>query len=326
MKFKNVIYDFCIFFVLIALLVSLNRVFLLKDENFYNYQNFIRQPKDSVDILVLGSSHSMNGIDAQDLDSYLNDRQISVKTFNMSVTGMRLEVMNYRLKEALKTQSPQLLIVETFSLVPLSYSNEDITRRYSIDYMPLNKNKISYVDQYISSDRLSYLFPFIKYHSRWDELCLDDFKSLHPGWVGHVSKDNGLITDAEDVVCSAADDFFASDFSDLNDTEELEPDVEAALQDLLATAASHNMDVLFLSLPYKIQMDYPCEKLIRNNNYVAENYCKSDSVHMLDLNKCFPALSWRYDYMQDEGHMNDAGCEAVLPTIGNFINEHYQFD
>ena len=47
------------FAVFLCLFLVINRVFLYKDNNFYNYVNYMSQPEESIDILVMGSSHSI---------------------------------------------------------------------------------------------------------------------------------------------------------------------------------------------------------------------------------------------------------------------------
>ena len=136
--------------IFIGLFTVVNKVFLIKNENLYNYINFSNQPEDSVDILVMGSSHSMDGIDAQELDAILLEEYgIIAKSFNMSVTGMRLEQIGYRFKEALKTQEPSVLVIETFSCVPQSTGTNETINRWALDYVPLSREKVQYIGEEI---------------------------------------------------------------------------------------------------------------------------------------------------------------------------------
>lgn len=303
-------------------LVITNKVFLLKDENYYNYYNYTKQEKDSIDVLILGSSHSINGLGASELDRLLLEKNISVKTFNMSVTGLRFEMMPYRLKEALKTQSPKLLIVETFSAVPIQYSDEDVARRYAFDYMPLTLEKWDYINTYIPENKNSYLFPLLRYHSRWQELTKEDFYIFNSAKMAEKCRENGLIAHTADVECDKTDAYFEKDFSGITEEESLDPVVEQALKDLLQVAKNNQTKVLFISLPYKVQMGYDSEKLVRNNNYIRTNFC-DETRFILDLNKCYADLQWSYHDMQDEGHMNASGREKIMPVLADFIAENY---
>lgn len=299
-----------------------NKVFLLKDENFYNYHNFTMQGKNSIDILILGSSHSRNGIDASQLDTLLEEQNISVRSFNMSITGLRFEMMAYRLKEVLKTQTPKLLIVETFSAVPIEYSDIDITRRYAIDYMPLTINKLQYINHYIEEEKKSYIFPLLRYHSRWKELTKEDFLVLNPPRLDSISRENGLVAYTEDVVWEKEDDYFTNDFSTVTEESVIEPEVDKALQDLLQVAEKNHIAILFVSLPFKIQMGYDSEQLVQNNNYIRNHYCDG-KMKLLDFNKNYAALEWDFQDMQDEGHMNESGRQKIMPVLADFIEDNY---
>lgn len=308
--------------VLVVVLLITNKVFLLKDENFYNYHNFTRQERNTIDILVLGSSHSRNGIDANRLDALLSEQNISVKSFNMSVTGLRFEMMAYRLREALKTQSPKLLIVETFSAVPIEYSDVDITRRYAIDYMPFTLNKLQYINRYIEEEKNSYIFPLLRYHSRWKELTKEDLLVLNSSWLASTSRQNGLVAFTEDVVWDKEDDYFARDFSGITEEITLESEVDSALQELLQVAKENQIAVLFVSLPFKVQMGYTSEQLVQNNAYIQRHYC-DENTKLLDFNRDYAALQWSFQDMQDEGHMNASGREKIMPALAEFIGQNY---
>ena len=58
---------------------------------------------------------------------------------------MRIEQIAYRLQEAVKNQSPKLLVIETFSFAPMELSNDEVVRRYALDYMPLSTEKIKFI-------------------------------------------------------------------------------------------------------------------------------------------------------------------------------------
>ena len=85
----------------------------MKSDGLYNCIDFIRQPINSIDILVLGSSHSKDGIDARELDDILLEEYgIETRTFNMSVNQMRMEQIAYRSKHDLTKEDWEILFCE----------------------------------------------------------------------------------------------------------------------------------------------------------------------------------------------------------------------
>lgn len=322
MKAKNILIDIAVIVILIVILWGLNRIFIIKDINLYNYEGYMAQEKNTVDILVMGSSHSMNAIDSSELDTYLSESGINTKTFNMSITGMRFESMCYRLKEALKTQSPKLLVIETFSATPMSYSNPEVTRRYALDYMPLSINKLAYVYRYIDENRFSYIFPLLRYHYRWQELGIEDYEILNPRIQKMKSERMGINAFTEDVVWPDDDGYFNTDYSECNEMEPLDDEVYEALSEIMTIASERGMKVLFVSIPYKIQMGYSSDHLVKNNNYIRDKFCDNTDVFMLDMNRMYKDMNWTYDCMQDEGHVNTYGRSLVMPVLADYIRDN----
>ena len=66
MQKKQIFYFFlkmCIFIaIFMSLFAIIHKVLLVKSDGLYNYINFTEQPENSIDILILGSSHSKDGI------------------------------------------------------------------------------------------------------------------------------------------------------------------------------------------------------------------------------------------------------------------------
>lgn len=312
-----------ILFLLLFLVMFfvVNRIFLYKDNNYFNYQNFVRQKENSIDILVMGSSHSIDSIDSVGLGEKLQEEGLSLSVFNMSITGMRIEQIVYRFEEALKTQKPELLIVETFSFVPISYSNEETTRRYALDYMPLTQEKVQFIENKVE-DKSSFYVPFIKYHTRWMELNKEDFQVLSDKWVEEKSRYNGILVGEKPDFQGERDTYFEQDFQAISESRELEAAQKEDLEYLIELARENDVKILFLSVPYKIQMDFPSVELIKCNNYLQENYVDDEWIYMLDLNEKMNELQWNYDYMQDEGHVNNKGREIVMNHLAQYIGTY----
>lgn len=318
-KMKFVLNTGIFFALFLSMFLAVNRIFLYKDNNYYNYESFLRQDNDTVDILVMGSSHSIDAIDSAQLSQKLAEEEgLDTSVFNMSITGMRIEQIAYRFEEALRTQKPKLLIVETFSFVPISYSNEETIRRYALDYMPLDREKIRFINNKIE-DKTSFYVPFIKYHSRWMELNREDFQVLSKEWVKEKSKYNGIAADEKPDYTGERDAYFEQDFTAITECCPLEEAQKEDLEYLLRLADENDVRLLFVSVPYKVQMDYNSVELIKCNNYLREEYVDDERIYLLDLNADMNALHWNYDYMQDEGHVNNKGRMVVMDCLAEYI-------
>lgn len=324
---KQIIFFFlkmCIFIVIfLSLFTIVHKVFLVKSDNLYNYINFTEQPKESIDILVLGSSHSMDGIDAREVDCILSEEYgIETKTFNMSITGMRMEQIGYRFKEALKTQSPAVLVIETFSCAPINTGTNESINRWAMDYVPLNADKLEYIRMDVDESlQTSFLVPFIKYHSRWHELTKEDWAVLCLPKVRNRSQSAGIVAPDKPDFDGTWDNYFQQDFAQIMEERELPEYYRGIIQEIIEVCEKIDCKVIFLSIPYKVQADFYATELVKYNNYIVREYVDNEKVYMYDMQKLVRELNWGYEHMTDEGHVNNLGREVVNKQLAGMIKD-----
>lgn len=327
MEKKQIIFFFVKMVLFIAIFMDLfsaaEKVFLAKDINMYVYNNFVRQPENSIDILIMGSSHSMDGIEAREVDRILTERYgIKSKTFNMSVTGMRLEQIGYRWKEALKTQKPSVLVIETFSLAPQSTGTNEIINRWALDYIPLSIEKVKYIEKKIGEDlRTSFLVPFIKYHSRWGELTEEDWEILSRKKTRVKSQGYGFTASDKPGFEGIADDYFEQDFSAITEKNVLTQAYQEELAEIIESCREINCKILFLCIPYKVQAGVYASELVKYNNYLEQEYVNNEDIYMYDMQKNTEFLQWGYEHMSDEGHVGNLGREVINRELADRIKE-----
>ena len=312
----------CIFIaIFLGLFAMLHKVFLAKSDNLYNYINFTKQPEESIDVLVLGSSHSMDGIDARELDNILSEEyEIEAKTFNMSITGMRMEQIGYRFKEALKTQRPSILVIETFSCAPINTGTNESVNRWAVDYVPLNRDKLEYIQVDVEESlQTSFLVPFIKYHSRWKELTEEDWEILSWEKVWNRSQNAGFVAPDKPDFKDEPDEYFEQDFALITEERELPEYYKGIIQEIIESCEEINCKVLFLSIPYKVQADFYATELVKYNNYIVREYVDNECVYMYDMQKTVQELNWGYEHMTDEGHVSNFGREVVNRQLAGMI-------
>ena len=137
---------------------------------------------NSAQIIVLGSSHTTLGFSPA--ECY---KQTGITSYNLSTAKQPIEVAYFLLKEAVKTQSPEVVVYEISSLF---YSPGEVNTakyRYIMDSMPLSINKIWMADSYArynKKDELELfsigeaLCPIYYYHDRWKEINEQEFSNL----------------------------------------------------------------------------------------------------------------------------------------------------
>jgi len=73
------------------------------------WKDFYKQNKNTVDVIFIGSSHARFAFDTR-----IFDKELEIKTFNLSSSDQTPVVGYYALKEALKYQQPRLIVYEAY--------------------------------------------------------------------------------------------------------------------------------------------------------------------------------------------------------------------
>ncbi len=85
----------------------------------------------------------------------------------------------YLLEETLKYEKPKVVV---FNILSMKYDTpqKETYNRMTLDGMKLSPEKIRSIQASMLEEEnmLSYLVPFLRFHSRWDELTKDDFTYL----------------------------------------------------------------------------------------------------------------------------------------------------
>ncbi|MCD8005042.1 MAG: hypothetical protein LUE91_05255 [Oscillospiraceae bacterium] len=148
---------------------------------------FYNEPEDEFEVLFLGSSHAYASFSPLRLWE-----DTGVKSYTFATQQQPLWATYTYLKEALKRQSPALVVVEcNMAARTEEYYEEGVTYSY-MDDIPFswNKVKLAWVSADTLSGRVELLCNFFKYHGRWDSLTGADFtfvrsqvQSTYKGYV-----------------------------------------------------------------------------------------------------------------------------------------------
>ena len=175
----------CIAFVLAALFCIKGAIRILVPKNYTgewlspvpSYCGFYELKKDTVDVLFLGSSHTYASFCPQVLyDEY------GITSYNMGMGNQNLILSYYWLKEALRTQSPSAVVVESVFAFNRcnnpSNSLESATQK-SLNYMHWTRNRVDAIKAFCEIEPELYswesFIPNLRYHDRWKELHEEDF-------------------------------------------------------------------------------------------------------------------------------------------------------
>ena len=176
------------FFALLASLLVIAMVLsaasVLCSPKRHNYGSdwgeFLREERDTVDVLFIGSSLTYCNIIPA---IFWEETGLTA----WDVTGPELTVPGayHYLVEALKTQSPQIVFIETSAVL---YSRYTGFTKTVIGQMPWGLNRLEMIfREGEPENRLGLIFPLFFYHSRWSELSDDDWSVFLDGYEKDLS-------------------------------------------------------------------------------------------------------------------------------------------
>lgn len=304
-----------IFIMLGILMLSvLNKVVTnAGDYRIYQFYNsFYTEEENSLDAVYIGSSITYTFWSAS-----LAWERYGIAVHPFTCPNQPFEVAEYMIKEARKTQPDALYIV------PINSINDDegisdVKMHYVADYMPLSWNKIQMVRAlggYMGIDwteQMEFLFPLIRFHSRWNELMEKDFSNPPDGLKGASYYRNFLRTSTD----------ISSDYRTTERTGTLSENTRDAMDSLLEYCDAEQVNVLFIAVPnaqideYKLAQINTIKRTVLSHGYPVLDMRSSLEEIGLDLTK---------DYY-NERHTNIHGAIKVTDYVAKYLVENYGFE
>lgn len=158
--------------VLCALLFVVQAVFTPASISRQSWRGYLNEEKGDVDVLFAGTSHVYSAIDPNIVDKAAGNK---VHSYVLSGSGQSMALTYYTIKEALRTQEPEVVAVEAFRIIGKKQMAEN-NAMANFHYMPLSLNIMKALfatTEATARERIG--IPLVTYHSRWSELKRSDF-------------------------------------------------------------------------------------------------------------------------------------------------------
>ena len=137
------------------------------------YRGFYDMERNTVDVLLLGSSHMACGISPQDMYD-----AAGIRSYNLANSLQPAWISYFWLKEALQYQSPRVVVLDCYYLF-YTVGVYDTPTRTALDEMREGTVKMEAAKALASMEggesELSYHFAAVRFHSRWSQLEEEDF-------------------------------------------------------------------------------------------------------------------------------------------------------
>lgn len=333
---KKFIKKLLLFAVIFCLLfIQFTKLFIITNTTLQGTLNsFYALEDNSLDILFIGSCHMYSTV----MPMLLYDEQ--KLTGHLAATpGQDIPTSYFFMKEALKTQQPELIFVDVYAINREStYLSEQIFTEdtyASFGALAPSREKIEYILEYpYDVKRLEMFVPFLKFHNRWTSLTPSDFQSfpdeilLEKGWFPYWN----VLTEmpSDDLFDSFRfthayqyeeydRGFFYNDVTDVSNLDEITLEY---LDKIVELADSKNISLCFLISPYSMEPE-EAEKF-----NALKQYARQLNIPVLDFNDndIIEQLQLTYSDMTDYEHVNAYGAMKITDYISDFIKENYHFD
>ena len=130
---------------------------------------YYKIPKNSIDLLFVGSSHSYCTFNTKLFDHYLK-----CNSLNLGTSSQSLSITYFGILEVLKRQTPKVIVIEVY---PIRREPSVLALRPHLDTMNFSINKLRLIMNSLPiSEWGNHLTNTIYYHSRWKEFY--DLKNM----------------------------------------------------------------------------------------------------------------------------------------------------
>lgn len=283
---------------------------LKREDGTLSMEAYYEQPKNSVDLLVMGSSHAYEGISTSALW-----KESGIAAYNLCGSAQPIWNTYYYMKEALKTQTPRVIVLDVFKVVDISDAYAPLTDTYRNTMgikSPLHRwqSVLASTDNW--GDRLSCFFGWPIYHTRYSELKKDDLMRQiegvdyvnFKGYVGNVNKPGDQV-----LPDTSADKSLAP----------LPPKGEDYLRRCIALAKEHDIPIVLTVVPHIISAA-PYQPMYNSIAKLAQE----EGVPFWDFNANFAETGLvDVEHIADEQHLNVTGASLFATFLANRLRETY---
>lgn len=305
---KSIIRIGCFIVILGTVLLYVNHVFKFKyGDGIYDVTKFYELEDDTVDVLILGSSHAF-----EDFNTGVLWNEYGMASYILAGSIQPMWNTYYYLKEALKTQTPELIVLEGYCVTRNEEFIDDsriIKNTYGLKWSQdkLNAIKISSPEE----RWMEFIPEYTQYHTRYTELSKADFyvnqgNPSYEDWKGFGS--NMTTTSLETV-----------DVSGVETRNPLFDKSEEYYRKIIELAQGNSIPIVVVISPYA-GINENAESLYNTASDIAAEY----GVDFINCNRFLGETGINYTTdAADTNHLNYKGNQKFSQYIGQILMDNY---
>lgn len=282
------------------------QIFRSKMDEGDTWKIFYEQENNSIDVLAIGSSHLFGSINPAILY-----HDYGIVSYVLGEPGMTVKEAYYTCVEALKTQSPKVIIID-ISHAHADELMDDSNAFLRIRGMKLSWNKYNMAKAVSEEDWLSLFLEYPYIHDRYDgDLEKRDFLPYRGDKYHKYYKGNRIFW-------NTFEKFPENDYPYIEDIGEISDITIKYLDLLIDLAGQEGADIIFYNSPHAQAEDFQ-----KRTNAIGR-YVKEHGAEFINLNSIRDEIGLDiYTDMCDTEHVNHLGQEKTTAYLGSLLSLHY---
>ena len=296
---------FCIILAIIMYVIS--PIFVPKWKNKVyggstrRIQGIYTEPKNTIDLVTIGNSNIYAAISTTKLW-----KDMGITSYHTGTPMQTTWISYYILKDFLKRQEPKLAVID----MNFAFEKGNRYKKYireDIDNMPMSINKLEMINDPVFDNslkaKISFIFPVIRFHSRWSEITMNEVKQAY-------QKDNINFKGYE--FNNRIDPYKKKSKTKVNENKSINTKItkesEEYLDKIVELCKENNTQVLLIYIPTATSWNQE-----RHNE--VQRYAKKQNLKFIDYN--LEEFDWE-KYTRDKGiHLNTFGAEIITEKLKN---------
>lgn len=296
--------------ILGAVLWRVNYILSFKyDDGIYCMTKYYDQEEGTVDVLFLWSSHVFENVNTGSLWS-----EYGIASYIIGGGVQPIWNSYYNLKDALKTQKPELIVLENFmAIFGMDYISDEtvIKNTYGLKW---SKDKYEALKAGVrEGELLDYTLDYTQYHTRYTDLNEQDFAK---------NKNNELYYESWKgfIINMATAPQTHMDVSGVTEREQLFDKAEKYYRMIIELAQENDIPILIMTAPYA-EISESEQRRYNTSGDIAAEY----GVPYINFNLYTDEIGLNFmDDVADRSHLNYRGTLKFTHCLGEKIKENFE--
>lgn len=291
-----------------------NQVFINEDVDYG--ASFHSLPENSMDVIVLGSSHAQYSF----VPSFFYE-DTGLYSYVMGSPCQPLEVSYEMLKEALKTQSPKMVVLEVYTAMPHRKVCEADVCYVAGQYLMTGAEKYNTINYLEEEKAKTYYNDFLNLHNNWKYTeTIDDWKIDSQMKKLDSNIDSSFGYRYQKPAFPIENHWRGATFESSIDVELDELDL-ISLNNIYNLCNDNGIELLLYKTPID-GMD------VENQSYLRKvwQWAEERNIDYIDFFQLQSKLDYWMCIYSDSYHNNINGAGVITGEISDFVNNKYEFE